>query len=517
MALFLARRWRRQPPGVVEVDRRHPLGAKVQWAYAPWLGLTTVLAGSNTKVRATPQAGVKFSAGSFGQGLETTPNGDFQSFGVLFNDTAGFGQGGSAILLTSATANRGTGNFIEAPGNGSGLALFETSGKRYLRIMAAATARVQSAIPFDLGTAHCIGFSYRAYAWPMSSVGQIVVDGVTVADQDPANYNMGAVGKIGTGGGASGRVTAKHALFVRLDLLTIAEHAALAQNPWQLFKPRAARRIYSLPAAPPSTPIELAGAALAATSATGTLSTAIRLAGSAASATFAAGTLTVQVRLAGAAIAGALADAGLTTAIRLAGGARGGAAAAGELTTGVGIELAGHAKAGALATGTVTTTVSLAGDAVARALAAGDLSSAITLTATAPGSVSATGALSTAPSGLAVDASALVVAQGGLTTGIALAGAAAAVSRATGALNVTAGFAADAFAAVAATGVLSVQIRLDGAALAGALAAATLTAGGAAPPAPARTLAVARQQRTIAAAGQTRTIAVAGQTRMIAA
>lgn len=237
-------------------------------------------------------------------------------------------------------------------------------------------------------------------------------------------------------------------------------------------------------------PIELAGASLVTTTATGSLTTGIALAGSASSMTLAGGVLTAQIRLQGSALAGAIAAAGLTSAIQLAAIAQAGASATGDLTVGNTVDLAGNAQAAALATGSITTIIRLSAQAVAAVVGAGTL--------TAPG----------APSQLSADATVLAIAAGGLTTGIALRGAAASVVQASGTLDVSITFEASAFAAAMASGVLSTQVRLDAVAIAGALARADLTGGvPVVPPA----------ERTIPVRAQTRVVPVRAQTRLIPA
>lgn len=194
------------------------------------------------------------------------------------------------------------------------------------------------------------------------------------------------------------------------------------------------------------------------------------LAGAAAAQASASGTLTTQVPLVGAATSVATASGALTTQVPLAGQAAAVSLASGSLS--ITVALSGAALANALASGALSTSIALSGSALANILATGNLlgSGAGALAGNAVAQAAASGALSTAIP-LQGSASALAIATGGLTTAVPLAGVAVAVSHVTGDLTVTvSGLSGAAVAQVLASGTLSLQIALSGAAVAHALA-----------------------------------------------
>lgn len=201
--------------------------------------------------------------------------------------------------------------------------------------------------------------------------------------------------------------------------------------------------------------IDLAGAALATTTTTGTLTTSIPLAGIAASLTAADGQLTTQITLSGDAVAQAVAAAGLLTQTPLTGDGAAHASGAGELT--IQIRLAGDALASSSAVASLTAgSTGLSGAAQALASAAGSLTTDIPLTGAA---LSATSA------------------GGNITTDIPLASAAASVTRVIGSLDAFITLTGDAIAQALAAGSLTASIQFAGTAVATAAASGALSSG----------------------------------------
>jgi len=199
--------------------------------------------------------------------------------------------------------------------------------------------------------------------------------------------------------------------------------------------------------------VELSGAAVSISTATGTLATSIQLAGSAASLSTAGGDVTAQITLSGAALAQAAATAALTA----------GAA-----------DLAGDAHATAEAIGTLTTQIRLSGAAVSQALAGADLTTeSAGLSGSAQASATAMGLLGTGIP-LVGEATATASAAGSLGVPILLSGAAAAVSSATGELTIALALEGHSLASALASGSLTTHIRLSGAALGRAAASGAL-------------------------------------------
>lgn len=537
MGIYLPQRWRHQPQGGIEIDQSHPLGGALVFLASAPQGTRDLVNGqqpddgASSVVRPWP-AGLGFST-------ETNSNADpgrfsyNRPYGERFYDV-----GSEITVFAYATPNgedandswciaRSIGSAIPAYGVGyyigssSTAAIYALANTDNVQLGATGAgvgtdrSRPRSEI---VGSPSLVSLTYRA------GVVRGYFNGLLV------HTNSGADLPIRTSGTQQGlRImsrsdgVAKNTFTGRLYLAGVCNRAlddvipSMAENPWQIFKPRR-HSFYSFPlgdivpspgadlegaaaasasaAGDLTTQIALAGASLIAATATGSITTGVQLSGDAASVTLASGDLITRVRLEGAALAQAVAAAGLTTAIQLAADAQTGAQASGDLTTpGAPAALAGDAGAAALAVGSITTIIRLdaaavgralaagtlaggaallAGDALAQALAAGDLATAIRLAADALASTSAAGQLATTPAGLAGDASAFAIASGGLTTGIALAGHAAAVVQATGTLDLALTFEADAFVQAMAAGVLSTQVRLSGAAVAGAIAQAYL-------------------------------------------
>ncbi len=199
--------------------------------------------------------------------------------------------------------------------------------------------------------------------------------------------------------------------------------------------------------------VELSGAAVSISTATGTLTTSVQLAGSAASLSTAGGNLAAQITLSGAALAQAAATAALTA----------GAA-----------DLAGDAHATAAALGTLTTQIRLSGAAVSQALAGADLTTeSAGLSGSAQASATAMGLLGTGIP-LVGEATATASAAGSLGVPIMLSGAAAAVSSATGELTIALALEGHSLASALASGSLTTHIHLSGAALGRAAASGAL-------------------------------------------
>lgn len=438
-AIFLSRRWRRQPthPAPIADAFRRP-------------GLSVFLPPHLVDLATGKTSLTKTAYGKFGVGRSGL---EYEYTGSDFNNsfTAADGGTGESWLFVVDSIPSAADYIVGSSSNG----LRNNVGTLNLNV--ASSTRCQGAAAIAAGDV--------VYAQGTNANYRLVTRYESLAD-------TGSFGNWANLSGLGERAGAKYALGIRwvgapppLPLVL-----SLIDNPWQVIR-RTPRRIYFGGASAAAlagdatgsasatgaltTAIPIAGAALGIATASGALSTAIPLAGAAAAVVDAGGALTAQITLSGEALAQAIAVAALSTGITLTADAVAEAAASGSLDTIIaliasasaqasatgdlsagagGAELAGAATAAATVTGALSVEIRLSAAALAQALASGDLSSSIALAAEVLAQAGAAGVLT---SSIRLDAAALAQAlvSGSLTTSIALSGAAAGLASASGELS----------------------------------------------------------------------------------
>lgn len=226
-----------------------------------------------------------------------------------------------------------------------------------------------------------------------------------------------------------------------------------------------------------STLVDLAGAGLSVTTASGAMSVGINAVGSAGATANATGGLSLSIPLDASAVAQALAAAGLTHGTQLAGGAAAQGSAGGALT--LNVSLAGNAIAQAAATGglTATSASSMAADATAQAVASGALTHAVPLTGAAL-TVAAAGANITHIVPVAGAAAVAGLATGGLDVSVSLQSSALVQALADADITVDGGLNGVAGAEAGSGGTITLRINLEGNAVVQALASGALAGNG---------------------------------------
>lgn len=328
--------------------------------------------------------------------------------------------------------------------------------------------------PYTPGEVYAVAFTNQ------SSVDEpnqqlLYVDGVRQIAESATGqtFNKVHVSASISGGGTTGAVEVL-AAFVWSRVLSGSEIRAVSANPYQLFNQRGTLLKASVT---PTADTSLVGAAVARTSAAGSLATSIGLAGAASARAAGAGTLTSSIPLAGAVLAQSNASGALTTAILLAGAATAQSSASGSLAGGA-AALAGSAQASVVAAGALSTAIALTGAAVAQSSASGTLAApGATLAGSAVAQGSASGTLSTAIAlaGGAVSQSSASASFAG--TAVLLTGASVASAVASGTLTASINLSGQVAARAAAAGALMTWVALTGSARASAAAGGVLSVG----------------------------------------
>lgn len=235
-AIFLPRKWRHQPQGAVEVDQSHPIGAKVRWAYTPWIGRTSVAPGKIRDVTASLTAD---------PALQTTPSGigtrllaDSSTTRVTFSTSGLSDYGGSMFLFVENFDFRSTntGLYVGMAGTsgGDGLQISGEASGRYpsLRLYSSNDRYAATSLSVQEGR-NKIGVSQVD-----SQNVRFNVDGTYETSFNAGAYTMGwpAYLKFSK---AHGTVL----LFLRADYLSAAEMTALMEEPWAIFR-APSRRIW---------------------------------------------------------------------------------------------------------------------------------------------------------------------------------------------------------------------------------------------------------------------------------
>jgi len=228
-AIFLPSRWRHQPQGAVEVDQSHPIGAKVRWAYTPWIGRTSVTPGKIRDVTASLTAD---------PALQTTPSGigtrllaDSSTTRVTFSTSGLSDYGGSMFLFVENFDFRSTSNglYVGMAGTaaGDGLQISSEASGRYpaLRLYSSNDRYAATSLSVQEGR-NKIGVSQVD-----SQNVRFNVDGTYETSSIASTYTMGwpAYLKFSK---AHGTVL----LFLRADYLSAAEMNALMDEPWAIFR-----------------------------------------------------------------------------------------------------------------------------------------------------------------------------------------------------------------------------------------------------------------------------------------
>lgn len=251
---------------------------------------------------------------------------------------------------------------------------------------------------------------------------------------------------------------------------------ALRENPFRIWlSPTPKKRFIYFDVAASGGGLDLAGDAVAQTTATGQLTQQLALSGASIATATAAGVLNQALDLSGSAAAITTASGDATLTIALTGDALAQAIATASFSDSS-IDLSGAASAQASTSGNVNLSIALSGAAVAQALAIADLNTvgAGGLSGLATAQASASGSLGLVMP-LLGNATATTTASGNLTTVAPLSGASVSVANASGNVNVSVGLSSAALINAQANGSLTLKVDLSGAALAQAIAQAQLS------------------------------------------
>ena len=233
--------WRRQPFSAPTLNRGHPLYPYLTLAWVPGLAEANLVDGSPTPYTNASAGTKSVAVGSLGRHVSMlTSGGNFEWFTVTSTRPAA-PVGGSAFMLIPTPASQGT---HLTDGNTQFAATVDTNAAwKELRIISGGVSRGIGATDITNLRDFSCGFNARSGRY------QVFLNG----RNDTATDTGAAAGFIAfptaiceTGGwGYTKSVTLIY--FFNREL-TDAEHAALHENPWQLFQPTRSR-VYSIPAA----------------------------------------------------------------------------------------------------------------------------------------------------------------------------------------------------------------------------------------------------------------------------
>lgn len=245
--LFLPKRWKRQPQGLVEIDVGHSIGRKVHYAYAPWLSLTTILRGNRAGVSATTLNSPLRLAGRQGVGMRVLRTGGFTGTGVdIVGDGVNLSEdlsfaAGSIFFLIDALEHSGVVEGLLRFASGDSLRIEPTTFYPSLYISSGSRATGTIGVPEGYSGSFTLSSQGNGGG---SNLAKCYVGRQLALDADTASFDVKNL--TGIRSVTVGYPTWRCPLLLRTDLLTEAETFALDENPWQVLLPRRAI-IYSFP------------------------------------------------------------------------------------------------------------------------------------------------------------------------------------------------------------------------------------------------------------------------------